>query len=77
MKTEKLYRFVEVTERLPNKFGMYICHILIIEDGLSFWPVSYVQFNTDTGLWTNPSVCGTSGEVIDWLELVDNIEIEK
>lgn len=68
---EELYRFVNAFERVPTKFGMYICHIRVIDDGLTFTPVSYCQYNTISKEWTNPCVCGTKGEVIDWLELVE------
>ena len=71
MMSDKLYRFVNVSERLPEKFGMYICHVKVIDEGLTFRPVSYCQFDTIRKEWTNPSVCGTKGEVTEWLELIE------
>ena len=69
---DKLYRFVDVNERLPSKFGMYICHVKVIDKGLTLMPVSYCQFDTIRNEWTDQSVCGTEGIVIDWLELVED-----
>lgn len=68
---DKLYRFVDVNERLPDKFGMYICHVKVIEDGLTFIPVWYCQFDTIKNEWSDPSVCGVKGVVIDWLESIN------
>jgi hypothetical protein len=69
--TNKTYRVVPVTERNPTKFGMYICHVRIVENGLTYIPVSYCQFDTIRNDWTSQSVCGTNGEIVDWFELIE------
>jgi hypothetical protein len=71
MNYEDTYRFVPVTERLPTKSGSFICHILVKEDGMSYWPVTYNEFNIDNQEWNHPSICGTSGEIVDWLEKIN------
>jgi hypothetical protein len=60
--------WVDVKDRLPIKFGMYVCKIKVIEDGLTYKPVAYCQFDTIKNDWTNPSVCNTLGEVEEWLD---------
>lgn len=46
----ELFRKILTKDRLPDKFGMYICHVRIKskKTGLIYNPVSYVQFDTIT-----------------------------
>lgn len=76
----ELFRKVPCSERLPEKFGMYMCHVKVKEEGLTYHPISYCQWDSITKKWTRESACGTSGEVVDWLEpiqLPTDEEIEK
>lgn len=75
-----LFIKVPCSERLPEKFGMYMCHVKVKEEGLTYHPISYCQWDSITKKWTRESACGTSGEVVDWLEptqLPTDEEIEK
>jgi hypothetical protein len=60
-------RWVKASES-PKKSGMYICHIRIKEDGQTFLPVAYSNFDADKGEWTDPTVYYAKGEVVNWLD---------
>jgi len=61
-----LYEKVPVSVK-PEKDGMYICILHIVEDGFDFWPTSYVQWDSIRQEWLNPSICYISGSVTEWL----------
>lgn len=65
-----LFRKVLCKDRQPTESGMYITHVEIMADGLTYQPVSYNQWLSCDNRWTVPGACGTPGEVIDWLEPV-------
>jgi len=71
--TTTVYLEVPVSERLPEIFGMQLCTVKVKDDGITFFPVSYVQFDTIKGDWTNPSISGISCEVISWFEKKENV----
>jgi hypothetical protein len=52
----------------PTKFGMYICKVEIMDEGMTFRPVAYCQYDNLKNEWTNPSVCYSKGEVVEWLD---------
>lgn len=58
---------VESEKDLPQKFGMHVCICHIIEDGISYYPASYQQFDTIRNEWTNPQICGKPCKVIKYL----------
>lgn len=70
--TQTVYTPIDVKEKLPEKFGMQICIVEIIEDGLNYRPVAYQQFDTNKKDWTNPSICYQSCVVTHWFEKKDN-----
>lgn len=66
-----LFRKVLCKDRLPSESGMYITHIMIRDyDGMTYYPASYNQWLECDKRWTQPSACGTPGEVVDWFEPV-------
>jgi hypothetical protein len=50
---------------------MYITKIRVKDNGLTFIPVAYNQFDTLVNDWTNPMCCGTKGEILEWLDKSD------
>jgi len=64
-------QWVKTSERLPTKSKNYVCIIEVEDEGLKYYPATIVTFSEG---WINPSVCGTVGEVIEWLE-EDNAEL--
>jgi hypothetical protein len=64
-------QWVKCSERLPKNFGMYITKIRVKDNGLTFIPVAYNQFDTLVNDWTNPMCCGTKGEILEWLDKSD------
>jgi len=71
MSENKALRWVKSENRLPTKFGNYVCIVRVEDDGVNYEPASFVQFDTYKGKWTNPRVCRTAGIVVEWLEEYD------
>lgn len=67
----KLFRQVKCSERLPEKWGMYICIIKVKIDGLHYKPATYCQWDSISSEWTNPNFDGIKGEVVTWYEPVE------
>lgn len=53
---------------LPDKSGMYICHIKMVERGLTFMPVSYVRFDNHLKKWKEVDSHFSHGEIVEWLD---------
>jgi hypothetical protein len=71
----KVFVPIPVSERLPEKFGMYRCFLNVKEDGLQFRPIGFQQFDTLKNEWTNPSICNKTCEVTHWLEEKENVYV--
>lgn len=50
----------------PEKSGMYICEVEVIEGGHQYWPVSYIYYSNEQ--WPNPTIYGTPCRVLKWLD---------
>lgn len=65
-----------VANDFPDKSGMYITEVIIIDNGQTYRPVAYNSYNAILNKWYNVRACYESGEVSKWLDEKLNNEQE-
>lgn len=61
-------QWIKCSDRLPGKAKMYICKVTLVEDGITYKPVTYIRYDLEDKSWFNPMICGKSCVVYEWLE---------